>query len=159
SVAQYLAPATIAFDMVVMDEASQLKPEDALGAVLRGAQLVVVGDPLQLPPTSFFERLDADDEGDVDESAAALADSESILDVAGMLYVPARLLKWHYRSQHGSLIAFSNAEFYGNRLVVFPSPISQSADLGIQFFHVPNAVYQAGTNVEEARGVIDGVLR
>jgi hypothetical protein len=157
SVAQYLAPASISFDIVVMDEASQLKPEDALGAVVRGAQLVVVGDPMQLPPTSFFERLD-DEEDEPDDSAAALADSESILDVASMLYAPDRLLKWHYRSQHGSLIAFSNAEFYANRLIVFPSPVASSSELGIQFVPVANAVYHAGTNVEEAGRVIDGVL-
>lgn len=160
SVAQYLAPGTIDFHLVVMDEASQLKPEDALGAVLRGAQLVVVGDPMQLPPTTFFERFNSDEEDEEpDESAAGVSDSESILDVAGMLYTPARLLKWHYRSQHGSLIAFSNAEFYANKLIVFPSPVAKSAELGVQFVHVANGVYQAGTNVEEARRVVDGVLR
>jgi very-short-patch-repair endonuclease len=159
SVSQYLAPGVINFDIVVMDEASQLKPEDALGAILRGTQLVVVGDPMQLPPTSFFERLDGGDENEPDESSAAVADSESILDVAGMLYLPARLLKWHYRSEHGSLIAFSNAEFYDNRLTVFPSPVGQNSDLGVQFVHVATGIYQAGTNQEEARRVMDGVLR
>src|SRR5262249_21682222 len=159
SVAQYLAPGAISFDMIVMDEASQLKPEDALGAILRGTQLIVVGDPMQLPPTSFFERLDDADDSEPDESSAAVADSESILDVAGMLYVPTRLLRWHYRSHHGSLIAFSNAEFYGNRLTVFPSPFGQSSDLGVHFVHVTRGIYQAGTNQEEARRVIDGVLR
>lgn len=103
SVAQYLAPGQIEFDLVVMDEASQIKPQDALGAIARGSQLVVVGDPKQLPPTSFFDRVIDDDE----EDPTALEGAESILDATLPMF-PARRLRWHYRSQHESLIAFSN---------------------------------------------------
>jgi hypothetical protein len=115
SVAQYLEPGRLKFDYVVMDEASQLKPEDALGAIARASQVVVVGDRMQLPPTSFFDRIGSDEVDEEDEgeaSAQSLAEAESILDVASALYRPARMLKWHYRSQHDSLIAFSNKEFY-----------------------------------------------
>jgi hypothetical protein len=104
SVAQFLKPRGLRFDLVVIDEASQMRPEEALGAVARGGQLVVVGDPMQLPPTSFFDRVDRmlDDEMDEEE----IVDNESILDLALAEFRPARSLRWHYRSRHESLIAF-----------------------------------------------------
>ena len=130
SVAQYLEPGRLVFDLVVMDEASQLKPEDALGAIARGGQLVVVGDPKQLPPTTFFER--AMEDGDAtDDDLTAAEDAESILDVATSVYQPIRRLRWHYRSRHHSLIEFSNHEFYKN-LVVFPSAYSEHPELGVK---------------------------
>ena len=104
SVAQFLAPGHLDFDLVVMDEASQMKPEDALGAIARGKQLIIVGDPKQLPPTSFFERTLNDE--DIDEERTLIEESESILDMAQNCYEPARRLRWHYRSAHHSLIAF-----------------------------------------------------
>lgn len=119
SVAQYLEQGHLQFDLVVMDEASQLRPEDALGAVARGKQIVVVGDPKQLPPTNFFDRLMEDDDDDTDAASAVVEGVESILGVCEHLYRPVRTLRWHYRSQHESLIAFSNSQFYEDRLVVF----------------------------------------
>jgi superfamily I DNA and/or RNA helicase len=92
--------------------------------------VVVVGDPKQLPPTSFFQRT-VDDE-DEDEERTAAAEGESILDIALGQYQPVRRLRWHYRSQHHSLIAFSNEEFYGGDLVVFPSAYHQHDDLGVK---------------------------
>jgi superfamily I DNA and/or RNA helicase len=103
-----------------MDEASQLKPEEAIGSIARGHQLVVVGDPNQLPPTSFFSRM-ATDDGDEDNNYVT-SDSESILDVCSAQFRTTRALRWHYRSQHHSLIAFSNLNFYKGNLVIFPSP-------------------------------------
>ncbi len=117
SVAQYLDPGKIKFDVVIMDEASQIKPQDALGSVARGVQLVVVGDPKQLPPTSFFEH-DIDDN---EEDLTTTEESESILGAALSMF-PTRQLRWHYRSKHESLIAFSNHKFYDSNLVLFPSP-------------------------------------
>src|SRR5579864_4884393 len=110
SVAQFLKPQTLKSGLVLIDEASQMRPEEALGAVARGGQLVVVGDPMQLPPTSFFDRVDRllDDEIDEEE----IVDNESILDLALAEFRPARSLRWHYRSRHESLIAFSNKKFY-----------------------------------------------
>lgn len=157
SVAQYLAPGELTFDYVVMDEASQLKPEDALGAIARAKQVIIVGDRMQLPPTSFFDRI-GDEEEEGDDPAQALTEAESILDVASALYRPARLLKWHYRSQHASLIAFSNKEFYRGNLIVFPSPVNGHTDLGVKFIHVSDGIYENRRNMIEANRVIDAVL-
>lgn len=156
SVAQYLPPGKIEFDLIVMDEASQLKPEDAIGAIARSGQMVVVGDPKQLPPTSFFDRLVSDDELD-DENLTGPEDVESILDAAAGVFQPVRRLKWHYRSKHHSLIAYSNKAFYDSSLVVFPSAYQDSADLGIKYRHV-KGVFEGRRNVVEADAVVDAVM-
>jgi very-short-patch-repair endonuclease len=162
SVAQYIAAGQLKFDLVVMDEASQLKPEDALGAIARGAQLVVVGDPKQLPPSTFFERqFDIDSDDDQVEETSAVEEHESILDVATALYQPVRQLRWHYRSRHDSLIAFSNVEFYRSRLLVFPSPVPKSPTHGIHFRYVTDGVYEAGQakwNRPEAVRVVNAIV-
>lgn len=159
SVAQYLEQGAVDFDLVVMDEASQLRPEEALGAIARGKQLVVVGDPKQLPPTSFFDRLanDGDDEED-DEIPAFLAGSESILDICQQLFHPVRTLRWHYRSQHESLIAFSNHHFYNSKLVVFPSPFDRNNRLGVRYRYIKNGDYKDRQNRPEAQGLVDAVV-
>jgi very-short-patch-repair endonuclease/DNA polymerase III delta prime subunit len=152
SVAQYLAPGQIAFDLVVMDEASQIKPQDALGAIARGSQLVVVGDPKQLPPTSFFDRIVDNDEDD----PTAIEESESILDATAPIF-QARRLRWHYRSQHESLIAFSNYSFYDSDLVLFPSPYKETENYGIQYSRVPSGCFVNRRNLEEARIISEAV--
>jgi len=152
SVAQYLAPGQIEFDLVIMDEASQIKPQDALGAVARGSQLVVVGDPKQLPPTSFFDRVVDDEE----EDPTGIEESESILDATRPMF-PARRLRWHYRSQHESLIAFSNHSFYESDLVLFPSPNKENGSYGIQYSRVPSGCFVNRRNMEEARIVSQAV--
>lgn len=152
SVAQYLAPGQLEFDLVVMDEASQIKPEDALGTIARGKQLVVVGDPKQLPPTSFFDKAVDND----DEDTTAIEQSESILDVSFPMF-NARRLRWHYRSRHESLIAFSNQEFYDSNLVVFPSPSSKSDEFGIKFTHVKSGRFVNQHNIEEAKVIAQAV--
>ncbi len=158
SVAQYLDQGHLEFDLVVMDEASQLRPEDALGAVARSKQLVVVGDPKQLPPTNFFERLMDDDEEEAEASSAVVEGVESILGVCEHLYRPVRTLRWHYRSQHESLIAFSNSQFYEDRLVVFPAPVKRNSRLGVNHRFVKDGVYLDRCNMPEAERVIDAVL-
>ncbi|MGB0259621.1 MAG: AAA domain-containing protein, partial [Coraliomargarita sp.] len=152
SVAQYLAPGGISFDLVVMDEASQIKPQDALGAVARGGQLVVVGDPKQLPPTSFFDRMIEDDE----EDPTGIEESESILDATLPMF-PARRLRWHYRSQHENLIAFSNHSFYDSDLVLFPSPHKETENYGIQYSRVPRGCFVNRKNLEEAKIISEAV--
>ncbi|WP_371373112.1 DUF4011 domain-containing anti-phage protein Hhe [Thalassotalea aquiviva] len=152
SVAKYLRPGDIEFDIIVMDEASQIKPEDALGTIARGKQLVVVGDPKQLPPTSFFDR--AIDNDDDDLSAIEL--SESILDVSLPIF-HARRLRWHYRSRHESLIAFSNQQFYDDNLVVFPSPASHSDEFGVKFTYIQNGRFIKQKNSEEAKVIAQAV--
>jgi hypothetical protein len=155
SVAQYLQPGEIEFDIVIMDEASQLKPQYALGAIARGKQLVVVGDPKQLPPTNFFDKNDADEDED---ELTAIEESESILDVA-MGIMPLRRLTWHYRSRHQSLIAFSNYQFYNDTLKVFPSPSKASSKLGLHFSRLKGCLYSQGVNLEEAKIVAVAVKK
>jgi very-short-patch-repair endonuclease len=152
SVSQYLAPGQIEFDLVVMDEASQIKPQDALGSVARGAQLVVVGDPKQLPPTSFFDRVVDDDEDD----PTAIEESESILDATLPMFL-ARRLRWHYRSQHESLIAFSNHSFYESDLVLFPSPHKKTDNYGVQYSRVSRGCFVNRRNMEEAKIISEAV--
>lgn len=153
SVAQFVRPGGVTFNLVVIDEASQMKPEDVLGATGRSQQLVVVGDPQQLPPTSFFNRLDMPSDDDDQEDAI---DNESILDLALSVFRPARELRWHYRSRHESLIAFSNKHFYDGKLVVFPSPLPRHDDYGVEYRKV-DGLYtpKAGVNLLEARAVAE----
>ncbi|MGH1449666.1 MAG: DUF4011 domain-containing anti-phage protein Hhe [Pseudomonadaceae bacterium] len=151
AVAQYLPAGKVHFDIIVMDEASQLRPEEALGAISRGSQLVVVGDPKQLPPTSFFSRQGGDDDEDSDETSLA-QDSESILEAAMPLF-RLRRLRWHYRSRHESLIAFSNKAFYDSNLVVYPSPHRESNEFGVKFVRVTRGRFVEQRNIEEAEVV------
>lgn len=156
TIAQYLKTDGMRFDLVVMDEASQLRPEDAVGAVARGGQIVIVGDPKQLPPTDFFRRSDSDD--DDDDQGGTVADEESILDAALAVVRPARRLKWHYRSRHESLIAYSNREFYDGDLVVFPSPYSDHNDLGVRMVHVADGCLKSRVNMKEVERVAQDAL-
>ena len=158
SVAQYLEQGHLQFDLVVMDEASQLRPEDALGAVARGKQLVVVGDPKQLPPSNFFDRLMEDEDDEGDGASAVVEGIESILGVCEHLYRPVRTLRWHYRSQHESLIAFSNSQFYEDRLIVFPAPVKRNASLGVNHRFIKDGVYVDRRNIPEATRVVEAVL-
>jgi very-short-patch-repair endonuclease len=152
SVAQFMPQKRGAFDLVVIDEASQMRPEEAVGCVARGAQVIVVGDPMQLPPTSFFDSVEIDD-GMTDEEQFDV-DAESVLDQALARLRPHRELRWHYRSKHHSLIAFSNREFYQGNLIVFPSPAEQSSQVGIEYVHVDNGIYHASVNPTEADAVV-----
>ncbi len=157
SVAQYLEPGAVDFNIIVMDEASQLKIEESLGAIARGKQLVVVGDPKQLPPTSFFDRLMEGEEDDSDENATVVSGMESILDVCQQIFRRVRTLRWHYRSRHESLIAFSNYHFYKN-LIVFPSPYAKGSRLGVKCRYIRNGVYKERKNLPEAERVVDAVV-
>ncbi|MGH8830706.1 MAG: DUF3320 domain-containing protein [Polaromonas sp.] len=156
SIATFLPARSVDFDLVVFDEASQVKPVDAFGAVLRARQLVVVGDSKQLPPTSFFDSLASEGDSDDDDEAVLTADMESILGLVVAQGAPQRMLRWHYRSRHESLIALSNKEFYESRLVVFPSPESTKKGLGLVFHHLKDTAYDRGrsrTNRKEAHAV------
>lgn len=145
SVAQFLPSNSIRFDLVVIDEASQMRPEEALGVMARGKQLVVVGDPKQLPPTNFF----SSNAGVTDDD-----DEESILDMTIKVF-SVRCLKWHYRSRHESLIAFSNKYFYDNSLTVFPSPNRKFA---INYHQIADGLYQSGVNPLEVRRLAEAIL-
>jgi AAA domain len=146
SVAQFLPPGRMNFDLVVIDEASQVPPEEALGVLARGRQMVIVGDDKQLPPTNFFKMASDDDEKEGDQTAPTgrTRDFESILKLACARGVPEQMLRWHYRSRHPSLIALSNKECYGGRLLLPPSPLSTSDDLGLSFVASPPGHYDRG---------------
>ncbi len=162
SIANYLAPDSVRFDLVVFDEASQVRPVDALGSLLRGKKAVVVGDSRQMPPTSFFDRISHGDENaDEDEEEGVTEGIESVLDLFSSQGAPSCELRWHYRSRHESLIAVSNREFYDNRLVVFSSPDAGREANGLRYHHLPDAVYDRGrsrTNPIEAETVAQAVM-
>jgi very-short-patch-repair endonuclease len=154
SVAQYLDPAHPPFDLVIIDEASQMPVWDAVGAIGRGREAIIVGDPKQLPPTSFFIRSDDDDMADEVE----VEDLESILDDCLAAGLPSMHLRWHYRSRHESLIAFSNYQYYDNRLLTFPSPDQKHA----VSLRPVNGIYdksKSRTNQAEAEAVVEEILR
>lgn len=157
SVSQFLTP-DMRFDLVIFDEASQLRPSDAVNCIYRGDQLIVAGDEKQLPPTDFFQKvsMDGDDEYEEDQ----IDEFESVLHLAksgGMLALP---LRWHYRSQHESLITFSNYSFYEGNLITFPGALQDAHDVGIELFHVPGIYRRGGgrDNFVEAEKVAERVL-
>jgi hypothetical protein len=141
AVSQYL-PANMEFDVVIFDEASQVTPGDAINCIYRATSLILAGDDKQLPPTSFFERVEGD--ADNDENDTDAADFQSVLELAkGCGAFNNLRLNWHYRSRHEGLIAFSNYKFYDGKLVTYPSSHSQGPDVGVQFFYT-NGVYRRG---------------
>lgn len=155
SIAQYLDAGHRLFDLVVFDEASQIPVWDAIGAIARGQQAIVVGDPKQLPPTNFFQCED-DDQDRISQDE--IADQESILDECLAARLPQLHLRWHYRSRHESLIAFSNYHYYENSLLTFPSP---HLDQSVSFRFVPG-VYdksKSRTNRIEADALVQEMLR
>ena len=163
-----MSPATVAellprrsglFDLVIIDEASQMLPADALGAVARAKNAVIVGDPQQLPPTTFFQAPRAGNENE-DDSDGLAATSESILDLAMSAWHPHRYLRWHYRSRHSALIQFSNARFYDHRLIVFSGPDEDASEDGVNYHYVDSGVYRSDrTNLLEAKLIVQAVLR
>ena len=155
SVAQYLPPGKVEFDLVIMDEASQIRPEDALGAMARAEKAIIVGDPKQLPPTSFFDStISADDTTE----ETIVDDTESILDVC-LKQFPFRRLRWHYRSQHEDLIQFSNEKFYNGDLIVFPSARGTSREYGVHFTKVEEPSYKHGRNRNEAELIVENIVK
>ncbi|MBW1737466.1 MAG: DUF3320 domain-containing protein [Deltaproteobacteria bacterium] len=154
SVAQYLETDFPPFDLVIFDEASQIPVWDAIGAIARGKEVVVVGDSKQLPPTTFFTRIDGDTEIDEDY----IEELESILDECIAARLPTMRLKWHYRSRHESLIAFSNRNYYENKLFTFPSPHQQG---GVELVYIEKGIYDKGrsrTNLSEAQAIVETVV-
>jgi len=160
SVSLFLEADTYLFDTVIFDEASQVCTENAIGAISRGKQVIIAGDSKQLPPTNFFNsstsdiEYDDDNENDDDNNAY-----ESILDEANLL--PERTLRWHYRSRHEHLIAFSNAKIYRNNLITFPSNKENSIDNGVEYIYVNDGFYDRGGksgNIPEAKKVTELVF-
>lgn len=160
SVAQYLPVDAAPFDLIVFDEASQIPVWDAIGVIARGKQLVVVGDPKQMPPTNFFQKGDAESEDEDDET---IADQESILDECLVAGVHSTYLNWHYRSRHESLIAFSNEHYYSNKLYTFPAA-ANTPRLGVKFMFVEGGMCEKDgkgpkVNKIEATALVDYICR
>lgn len=153
SVAQYIDPSYPKFDLVIFDEASQLPTCEAVGAIARGENVIVVGDPKQLPPTSFFDTTSVDEENFEKE------DLESVLDDCLSLSLPQTHLLWHYRSRHESLIAYSNAKYYENKLLTFPSPDDLVSK--VSWVKVEGTYDKGGTkqNRAEAEAIVSEIVR
>ncbi|MFD6260455.1 DUF3320 domain-containing protein [Micromonospora chalcea] len=160
AVSQYL-PSDMRFDVVIFDEASQVAPADAVNCIYRGHALITAGDQKQLPPTSFFTAGVADDSDEWDEEAEDGVDFESVLDLMkGSAEFRALTLRWHYRSRHEALIAFSNSSFYKGRLITFPGAEDVGPDVGVDLFHV-TGTYRRGSsrdNPVEAAKVAERVI-
>ena len=161
TVSEYLPRQLASFDVVIIDEASQVEPASAIGSIVRGAQVIIVGDPKQLPPTNFFSGAQSsaeDEDGEEEPAGEEVADAESILDraIAALTNVH---LRGHYRSRHHSLIEWSNRNFYNSSLVVPPSTAPRSDQLGVIAKHVEGAFYSTSQNDVEAKTVAEAVVR
>ncbi len=158
SAAQYLKIDSKKFDIVIFDEASQIPTYEAIGAIARGNNLIVAGDPEQLPPTNFFKN-NSDDDMSYDnyQNLTNYEDLESLLDDCLALGIKSNRLLWHYRSKHESLIAFSNNYFYDNSLYTFPSPTNNMSN--VKFNYIPLGVNNNGVNKEVGRAILNEVSK
>lgn len=154
TVSQFLPPDPELFDIVIFDEASQIPTCEAVPSLARAKSAVIVGDPRQMPPTTFFSTASGDDETPETE------DLESVLEDCLALGIPEKHLIWHYRSKHESLIAFSNINYYSSRLCTFPSP--DALDSRVKLHYIENGVYDRGAskcNKLEAEALVAEVVR
>ncbi len=158
SVAQFLEAGAIEFDLLLVDEASQVRPVEALGAAARCRQMVVVGDDKQMPPTQFFGVVVGEISADDPTLDMQAGDVESILSLCLARNMPQRMLRWHYRSKHESLIAVSNEQFYDSQLYVIPSP-EQSGELGVKFHFIEDGRFHKGKNDIEAKRVAEAIMQ
>ncbi|MDB4136698.1 DUF4011 domain-containing protein [Gammaproteobacteria bacterium] len=147
NVSKYLPKRINLFDTVIIDEASQMLPQNALGSILRGQQLIIVGDSQQMPPSNFFQSGYEDED---DEDAPL---EESILQLCETRLPRNIMLQWHYRSKHPDLIRFSNEKFYDGNLRIFPSPLTSNENVGIENIKV-EGVFKGQINIIEAQRVI-----
>ncbi len=158
SVSQFLDPGALDFDMLLIDEASQVRPVEALGAAARCRQMVCVGDDKQMPPTQFFGTVLGEvDTRNTEEPDMQAGDVESILGLCIASNMPQRMLRWHYRSKHQSLIAVSNREFYNNNLYIIPSP-ERTSELGLKIRFIENGRFVDRVNLIEAQAVAQAVI-
>lgn len=153
AVAQHL-PKSTEFDLVIIDEASQMAPENSISALMRAKNALIAGDTNQLPPTNFFKGLSSDEDEDEDVTTT----EESILELANVQFHPKHRLLWHYRSKHEDLIAFSNHYVYDSELVIFPSPTPTINGMGISLIEV-NGTFQRGVNPAEAQVMLDAIVQ
>lgn len=162
AVAQFLEPEKVTFDLLIIDEASQVRPEDALGSLARAKQIVIVGDSKQMPPTDVFQALGVEDvDNEVEDEHGEMVSATSVaLTMTSILdtfdkQLPSETLRWHYRSQHQSLIAFSNESFYESSLIVPPSRWHANDDFGIIRHFLENGRLQDRKNPAEAAKAVE----
>ena len=154
TVSQYLPADPELFDIVIFDEASQMPTCEAVPSLARAKSAIIVGDPKQMPPTTFFTSAGQEEDNPETE------DLESVLDDCLALGIPEKHLIWHYRSKHESLIAFSNIMYYSNRLCTYPSPDALDSKVTLRYFE--DGVYDRGAskcNKKEAAALVDEVIR
>lgn len=151
SVSQFLPPELVEFDLLIMDEASQIRPEDAVGSLARAKQVIVVGDSNQMPPSDVFTTTLS--QNDEDTESSSVQDMKSILDHLSQ-YLQTESLRWHYRSQHHQLIQFSNERYYNKSLIIPPSSFIENQSLGIKWHYLPEALYSNSLNPVEADAVV-----
>jgi Protein of unknown function (DUF4011)/AAA domain len=160
AVSQYL-PASMHFDVVIFDEASQISPADSINCIYRGSGLILAGDPKQLPPTGFLGSSVPGDGQDPPPQTEGAPDPESVLDLAKRSGAFGNLtLPWHYRSRHNALITFSNAAFYQGRLAPLPGGDGGGPDAGLELFY-GEGTYRGETsrdNLDEAARVAQRVI-
>ena len=158
SVSYFLEAETYRFDMVIFDEASQILPQDAIGAIFRGKQVIIAGDSKQLPPTNFFSASTSNDaDFDYEEDEDEEVNFDSVLEEASNS-LPNRSLLWHYRSRFEELISFSNQQIYQNNLITFPSSTIHAADTGVEYVYVKKGVYENRCNRAEAQEIVRMVV-
>ena len=154
SVSTFLRSSDITFDVVIFDEASQIFPQDAIGSIYRGKQLIVVGDPKQMPPTNFFNTaVESEYENEFEDESSNIADYDSILDLC-LSSFPRKELNWHYRSKNEKLIVFSNKNSYRNNLITFPSAQTDAKWFGVDYHYV-QGTFDNRSNLKEAKYIID----
>jgi AAA domain/REase_MTES_1575 len=141
------------FDLVVLDEASQCPVEAALPTLARARRALVAGDDQQMPPTNFFRSSGFDPDEDEQDDELAILAATSVLGV-GRVAFPGTVLRWHYRSRHEELVAFSNAAFYGGRLITAPRAARPSPLEGLRWVRVPG-LWRDNTNDVEAARVVE----
>lgn len=157
SVSTFLDSDIIKFDVVIFDEASQIFPQDAIGSIYRGKQLIVVGDSKQMPPSNFFNS--SVDMDDTDEETGDITDFESILDLCSTT-LPQLRLRWHYRSRYEQLISFSNKNFYDKDLITFPSAITDSQWIGVDYYAADGIFdHKSRNNRKEAEFIVDLIFK
>ena len=156
AVSQYLVGETATFDLVILDEASQMPPQNAIPSLARCRRCMIVGDQNQLPPTTFFKKALAEPEGGEDDEADPI--EESILEMARGVFRPPRRLLWHYRSRHSALIEFSNQEIYDGSLVVYPSPSERRPGMGVELIQT-RGLYKSGQNEIEAKAMVEFAIK
>lgn len=171
SVAKFVPPGSIQFDLVVFDEASQIPVADSIGALGRATSAVVVGDSKQMPPTMVAQAVVGggdDDSGYLSPAAdteselePAPEDAESILEECVASGIPQDMLSWHYRSRDEVLITFSNQHYYDGRLASFPAPTLFQEGCGIEYHRVDGQFDhgRSRTNAVEADAIVADIVR